>query len=171
MMFPPALSFGPMLSRRVEVDDTYLGGALEGGKKGRCSENKIPFVAAVQAKKQNNPVYGVFSSVKGFSQKEIKEWSRQKLVPSIPIVSDGLSCFTSVTEAGCLHEQNVVGKNRKSTMMECFTWVNTVLGNLKSAPSLASIMPSISRSSLADTSVNISIASTVASTSAKCSPA
>ncbi|TLM99131.1 IS1595 family transposase, partial [bacterium] len=97
-----------MLSGRVEVDDTYLGGELEGGKRGRGSENKVPFVAAVQTNEQNNPVYAVFSPVKGFSQKEIKEWASQKLVPSTTVVSDGLSCFTAVTEAGCLHEQNVV---------------------------------------------------------------
>lgn len=121
------------LSGRVEVDDTYLGGELEGGKRGRGSENKVPFVAAVQTNEQNNPVYAVFSLVKGFSQKEIKEWASQKLVPSTTVVSDGLSCFTAVTEAGCQHEQNVVGKNRKSTNMECFTWVNTILGNLKTA--------------------------------------
>lgn len=121
------------LSGRVEVDDSYLGGELEGGKRGRGSENKIPFVAAVQTNERNNPIYAVFSPIKGFSQKEIKEWASQKLVFSTTVVSDGLSCFTAVTDAGCLHEQNVVGKNRKGTKMECFSWVNTILGNLKNA--------------------------------------
>lgn len=106
----------------------------------------------------------------GFSQKEIKEWSSQKLVPSTTVVSDGLSCFSAATEAGCPHEQNVVGKNRKSAKMECFSWVNTILGNLKTAIERAHIMPSISRSILADTSVNISIALTGDSTCAKCFP-
>ena len=44
-----------MLSRRVEVDDAYLGGELRGGKSGRRSENKVPFVAAVQTDKHNHP--------------------------------------------------------------------------------------------------------------------
>lgn len=78
------------LSGRVEVDDAYLGGEIEGGKRGRGSENKIPFVAAVQANNQKNPIYAVFSPVRGFSQKEMKEWASQKLVPSTTVVSDGL---------------------------------------------------------------------------------
>ena len=36
------------LSRRVEIDDSYLRGERAGGKPGRDSENKVPFVAAVQ---------------------------------------------------------------------------------------------------------------------------
>ena len=36
------------LSGRVEVDDAYLGGERSGGKAGRGSENKVPFVVAVQ---------------------------------------------------------------------------------------------------------------------------
>lgn len=38
------------LSGRVEVDDAYLGGEHEGSKRGRGSEDKSPFVAAVQTK-------------------------------------------------------------------------------------------------------------------------
>jgi hypothetical protein len=34
------------LTGRVEIDDAYLGGALPGGKTGRGSENKVPFIAA-----------------------------------------------------------------------------------------------------------------------------
>jgi hypothetical protein len=33
------------LSGRVELDDAYWGGARHGGKRGRGSENKTPFVA------------------------------------------------------------------------------------------------------------------------------
>mgnify|MGYP001180644419 FL=1 len=36
------------LTGRLEIDDAYLGGQRSGGKAGRGSENKIPFVAAVQ---------------------------------------------------------------------------------------------------------------------------
>jgi hypothetical protein len=32
---------------QVQVDDAYLGGESSGGKAGRGSENKVPFVAAV----------------------------------------------------------------------------------------------------------------------------
>jgi ribosomal protein L37AE/L43A len=122
------------LSGRVEVDDAYLGGENPGGKAGRGSENKLPFIAAVQTNNQNNPLYAVFSQVKAFTREEVTAWANRSLVPDATmIVSDGFSCFTAVSEAGCLHQREVVGKNRKSTNMECFTWVNTILGNLKTA--------------------------------------
>jgi transposase-like protein len=122
------------LSGRVEIDDAYLGGENPGGKAGRGSENKVPFIAAVQTNEQNNPVYAVFSKVNTFSGEEVKAWANRSLVPNhTQIVSDGLWCFQSVTTTGCIHQREVVGKNRKSTDMDCFTWVNTILGNLKTA--------------------------------------
>jgi len=121
------------LSERVELDDAYLGGENEGGKRGRGSENKVPFVAAIQTNKQNHPLYAVFSPLKAFSNQELKGWATQTLAPSTLVVTDGLWCFSAVTQAGCVHEPNIVGKGRRSTSLECFTWVNTILGNLKTA--------------------------------------
>ncbi len=121
------------LHGRVEVDDAYLGGENPGGKAGRGSENKVPFIAAVQTNASNNPKYAVFRQVKRFSLDEVASWAKQSLVPDTVVVSDGLSCFTAVEEAGCIHHREVVGKDRKSTDMDCFDWVNTILGNLKTA--------------------------------------
>ena len=123
------------LSGRVEVDDAYLGGELPGGKAGRGSENKIPFIAAIQTNANHHPIYAVFSQVKSFSLDEICSWAKQSLVPNTIVVSDGLKCFTAVVKAKCIHQREIVGKNRKSTEMECFKWVNTILGNLKTAVS------------------------------------
>lgn len=121
------------LCERVEVDDSYLGGEYE-GKRGRGSENKVPFIAAVQTNKQKNPIYAVFSPVKGFGHDTVKTWAHQRLLPSTTVVSDGLWGFTAVTEAGCTHEKHIIRKgSTKSQKMECFTWVNTILGNLKNA--------------------------------------
>jgi transposase-like protein len=123
------------LSGRVEIDDAYLGGEFPGGKVGRGSENKIPFIAAIQTNASHNPIYAIFSQVKSFSLAEVGSWAKRSLVADTVVVSDGLSCFTAVTEAGCIHQQEIVGKNRKSTEMECFKWINTILGNLKTAAS------------------------------------
>jgi len=49
------------------------------------------------------------------------------------VVSDGLSCFASVTTAGCTHEAIVTGGGPASVNHEAFTWVNTMLGNVKNA--------------------------------------
>lgn len=121
------------LSNRVEVDDAYLGGENPGGKAGRGSENKVPFIAAIQTNNQNNPLYAVFSQVKAFTSEEVAAWAKRSLVSTATVVSDGLRCFKSVTKAGCSQQREVVGQGRKSTDMECFTWVNTILGNLKTA--------------------------------------
>lgn len=122
-----------VLSGRVEVDDAYLGGENPGGKAGRGSQNKSPFIAAVQTNEKGNPVYAVFSPVKSFSLNDVAAWARSSLSPRTTVISDGLACFNAVTEIGCAHERQVVGKKRRSTDMDCFTWVNTVLGNLKTA--------------------------------------
>ncbi len=122
-------------SGRVEIDDAYLGGENPGGKVGRGSENKVPFIAAVQTNSQNHPLYVVFSRVKAFSNAEVKAWATRSLVPAMTVVADGLWCFKFVTQAGCIQQREVVGKGRKSTDMGCFTWVNAILGNLKSAVS------------------------------------
>src|ERR1035437_1567161 len=87
------------LSNRVEVDDAYLGGENPGGKAGRGSENKVPFIAAVQTNKQNNPLYAVFCQVKAFTSEEVSAWANRSLVPEATmIVSDGYNCFRAVTD-------------------------------------------------------------------------
>ena len=68
------------LSGRVEEDDAYLGGANPGGKAGRGSENKVPFIAAVQTNDKHNPLYVVFSKVKS-SSPMVYGASRQWLRP------------------------------------------------------------------------------------------
>lgn len=44
------------LSDIVQLDDVYWGGELRGGKRGRGSENKTPFVAAVSIDDQGHPM-------------------------------------------------------------------------------------------------------------------
>jgi len=44
------------LSGTVQLDDTCLGGERAGGKHGRGSENKVPFVAAVSLNGAGNPL-------------------------------------------------------------------------------------------------------------------
>jgi len=121
------------LSGRIEADDSYLGGENPDGKLGRGSENKVPFVAAVQTNENGNPVYAIFSPVQTFSCAEIAKWAKQCIAPLSTVVTDGLACFNAVEEAGCIHQKEVVGKKRKSTDMECFQWVNTILSNLKTS--------------------------------------
>ena len=122
-----------VLSRGVELDDAYLGGEHPGDKVGRGSENKVPFIAAVETNAQGHPLRAVFSRVNTFSSHEIDVWAQCRLAPTAVVVSDGLACFRAVENRGCTHQREIVGPQRKSTDMGCFHWINTILGNLKTA--------------------------------------
>ena len=114
----------------VQLDDAYLGGERSGGKAGRGSENKVPFVVAVSIDPEGHPQYVKLAPVSGFTLEAVGQWAQAALMPGARVVSDGLGCFAAVTSAGCLHTPIVVGQ-RKPRDLPDFTWVNTVLGNLK----------------------------------------
>jgi len=116
----------------VQVDDAYLGGKLAGGKAGRGSENKVPFVAAVALDDEGRPRYVKMAPVTGFTRNAIRDWAKTDLSPGCRVISDGLACFAGVTDAGCQHQPLVAGA-RKSKEIPEFRWVNTVLGNLKTS--------------------------------------
>jgi hypothetical protein len=116
----------------VQVDDAYLGGERTGGKAGRGSENKIPFVAALSMDHQNHPTFVKFSPVPGFTLTAIAAWAKENLSPGSSVISDGLDCFRAVTQAACQHQAIVAGGKKPKDLPE-FHWVNTVLGNLKTS--------------------------------------
>lgn len=121
------------LSGFIELDDAYLGGERTGCKPGRGAAGKTPFVAAVETTKEGCPTRVKLSVVKGFRTTEIASWSRKHLSEGSIVISDGLACFNAVIEAGCLHDKIVCGGGRASVEEPEFYWVNTILGNLKSA--------------------------------------
>lgn len=118
------------LQGEVQLDDAYLGGERAGGKPGRGSENKVPFVAAVSVSDKGHPLYLKLSLVSGFTSKAIGRWAKACLVPGTLVRCDGLGCFEAVVDAGCLYRPKVVGERLARDLPE-FKWVNTVLGNLK----------------------------------------
>jgi len=121
-----------LLGGQVQVDDAYLGGERSGGKAGRGSENKVPFVTAVSLSADGHPLRAKLSPVPGFSLKSIGQWARTHLAPGCTVFSDGLNCFTAVAAAGCTHQPTVVGGRKPKDLPE-FQWINTVLGNLKTS--------------------------------------
>lgn len=121
------------LAGRVEVDDAYLGGEKPGGKAGRGSENKVPFVAAVQTTFDGHPQLMRLDLVSGFTKEAIGAWSKLALVESTLVVSDGLNCFPAVTDSGAVHQSHRVGSGRGSVDHGEFRRVNILLGNLKTS--------------------------------------
>jgi len=55
------------LGGAVQIDDAYLGGERAGGKVGRGSENKVPFVAAVSLDQRGHPAHLKLSLLSGFT--------------------------------------------------------------------------------------------------------
>jgi len=121
-----------LLEGKVQIDDAYLGGERTGGKVGRGSENKVAFVAAVSLTEDHRPLRVRLTPVPGFTLKVISTWAKDHLAPGSAVFSDGLACFSAVTEAGCTHQPTVMG-GRKPREVPEFRWVNTVLGNLKTS--------------------------------------
>ena len=123
---------GYVLEGQVQVDDAYLGGERSGGKAGRGSENKVPFVAAVSLSHEGHPQRIKLTPVAGFSLKAIAQWASSSLAPGSTVLCDGLACFSAVTEAGCVYQPTVVAGRKPKDLPE-FEWINTVLGNLKTS--------------------------------------
>ena len=121
------------LSGVIQLDDVYWGGEQHGGLRGRGSKNKTPFVAAVSINEEGHPVAMNMNVVKGFRLTEISKWARQHLQAESFVVSDGLACFSAVKDAGCEHYSIVTGGGPESVTKEEFTWVNTMIGNVKNA--------------------------------------
>ena len=120
------------LTNRVEIDDAYLGGEYHGGKPGRGSPNKVPFVVAVQTTEGGAPLLACLSP-RPFTKESIQIFAEHHLAAPATLVSDGLSCFQAVTSRGIHHEQHVTGGGVASAKSEHFWAVNTLLGNLKTA--------------------------------------
>ena len=123
---------GRELSGRVEMDDAYLGGERSGGKPGRGSENKVPFVAAVQTTPGGKPVFACLRQ-QPHTEEEVAVFAASHIAPSATVVSDGLWCFGATTIVGAEHERHVTGGGKASVKLPQFQAVNTILGNLKNA--------------------------------------
>ena len=53
--------------------------------------------------------------------------------PGAAVVTDGLGCWSALDEAACSHQAIRTGSGRQAARMASFKWVNTTLGNIKSA--------------------------------------
>jgi transposase-like protein len=123
----------PQLEGRVEIDDAYLGGERSGGKRGRGAAGKTPVVAAVETTAERKPRRLKLTVVKGFRKQEVEKLAKRDFAPGSNVVSDGLSCWPAVAKAGCDHFPMITGSGRQAARWVPFRWVNTTLGNIKTA--------------------------------------
>ena len=120
------------LSGNVQMDDAYIGGE-HSGKPGRGAAGKTPFIAAVATTEDGKPDQIILRRVIGFRKVAIGNLASTTLAGDAHVVSDALACFTAVTTAGCTHSQVKTGGGSRAAKKPAFKWVNTVLGNIKSA--------------------------------------
>lgn len=113
----------------VQLDDAYLGGERNGGKAGRGSENKRPFVIAVQTSAEGHPLWAAIDPVPGFTRTALAQWIAQRLAVGADVYSDGLAAFRQL-EVDQAHTV-VEGHGRERCEAPALRWVNVVLSNLK----------------------------------------
>lgn len=124
---------GRQLSGFVQIDDAYLGGERNGGKAGRGSENKRPFVIAVETNDEGHPGCAVIEPVAGFTKVALTQWAQRRLHPEAEVYSDGLGAFRAVVALNHAHTVIDAGGGRKATEVDGARWVNIVLSNVKRA--------------------------------------
>jgi hypothetical protein len=131
------LGLGP---RRRElgrvIDDAYLGGERklgEGGRRGRGSPNKLPFLAAVATTRDGEPRAVHLRRVEGFTKAEVRRYAEAALAPGAEVVYDGLHAFAALAEAGFAHKVVRTGGGCRRPGEPALAWVNPVLGNVKAA--------------------------------------
>ena len=90
-------------------------------------------ITTFEISREVKPVRLKLRRVKGFRRKEVEKLARRGLDPGSTVVSDGLACFRGVADAGRTHQPIRTGSGCKAVLTPAFKWVNTVLGNIKTA--------------------------------------
>ena len=111
-----------VLRGRVQLDDSYLGGELNGGRAGRGSENKVSIVSAVSIDEAGHPNHVKVAKVQTFSFAAIADWDQDSLARGCEVISDGLACLRAVAEVGCIH-QPVIVNGRHPKDLPDFRWI------------------------------------------------
>ena len=71
--------------------------------------------------------------VKGFRKREIARGAKRWLAPGSEVLTDGLRCWNALDGVVGSHRVIRTGSGRQAARMAPFKWVNTTLGNTKSA--------------------------------------
>jgi transposase-like protein len=120
-----------LLTGVVFADDAVLGGA-HAGKPGRGSENKSPFMAAVELTDEGRPLHVRFDAIADYTGATFAAWAKSALHSEAHLVSDGLASFNAAGAQVAAHGAIIVG-DCKSSELEPFRWVNTFISNCKTA--------------------------------------
>ena len=90
-------------------------------------------MAAVETTAERRPRRLKLTVVRGFRKKEVEKLAKVAIEPGATVVSDGLSRWPAVEKAGCRHFPMATGAGKRAASWTPFRWVNTTLGNVKTA--------------------------------------
>jgi transposase-like protein len=82
----------PLFTGVVVADDVYLGG-VHAGKPGRGSENKVPFMAAVELNDEGHPLHVRFDPTADLKGSTLASWARTAPHKGVHLLTDGLASF------------------------------------------------------------------------------
>tara|TARA_R110001599_G_scaffold70543_7_gene197704 strand:+ start:10890 stop:11705 length:816 start_codon:yes stop_codon:yes gene_type:complete len=125
------------LQGMVSVDDTHLGGERVGGKRRRGSENKFPFVAAVEL--HGGHARRVrFDRAANVSFQALRDLHKVALRSDRIVTSDGLIGFEVLNRDGMDHQFIQRPRGKAGTEIALYRRLDFVLCNLKTRVSGAS---------------------------------
>ena len=90
-------------------------------------------MAAVSTSPEGRPRKVKLVPVKGFRKREIARGAKRWLAPGSEVLTDGLRCWNALDGVVGSHRAIRTGSGRQAARMAPFKWVNTTLGNIKSA--------------------------------------
>ena len=102
-------------------------------KRGRGSPGKKPIVVAVETDDKKRPRRLKIRRIPRFKRARVKALAERIIAPASTVITDGLRCFRGVADAGCTHIAVVTGSGPAAARHPSFKWVNTLLGNIKTA--------------------------------------
>ena len=117
-----------LLTGRVEVDETYLGG-LEEGLRGRLTENKCLIILAVQ---EDGKRIGRIRmrQIPDASAASIESFLLESVAPGSVVHTDGWRGYNGTTAKGYVHEVTII-KGSKKAASELLPRVHLVFSLLK----------------------------------------
>ncbi len=117
VLFNNAENYGPLVPTIDYPEDKFHSiiamHERSGGKRGRGSPGKTPFVAAVETMADGKPNRVKLVRVRRFTKKNVKRVVGQIVKRGSRVVIDGLGCFNGVAEAGYTHQAIVSGSGRR----------------------------------------------------------
>jgi transposase-like protein len=117
-----------LLSGRLEVDETYVGGVAD-GKRGRGAKNK--HIVVIAAEENGNGIGRIrMQRVDDVSGKSLLSFVREVTEPKAVIHSDGWPGYSRLTNVGYAHEVTVVSR-REEMASELLPRVHRVASLLK----------------------------------------